>query len=65
MINVQITTFNKVTCTPTWDNVPLKPTMTSGNYSASDAKTAIDEVIDNLSLMQPGEVINISCVVGN
>lgn len=65
MINVNITTFNKVSCTPTWNNAPLKPTMTNGTYSASDAKTAIDSVLDNLSLMQPGEVVSITCVVGD
>lgn len=63
MIKYDITTFNKVTTTPSWDNAPLKPSQTTGSDTAANVKTAIDTVLDNLGLMQSGEKIMIQIEV--
>lgn len=63
MIKYDITTFNKVTTSPAWDNVPLKPSQTTGSDTAANVKTAIDTVLDNLGLMQSGEKIMIQIEV--
>lgn len=63
MIKYDITTFNKVSTSPSWDNVPLKPSQTTGADTAANVKTAIDTVLDNLGLMQSGEKIMIQIEV--
>lgn len=59
MVSVNITTFNKVTTSPSWSGCPLKPTGFSSSGTAQEVKAYIDGVLDNMANMVPGESIMI------
>lgn len=58
MSHLVITQFTKVVSSSTWDNAPMKPTCTTVSASDADIKASVDAVLDNLSQMQSGEVVN-------